>query len=177
MPKKCWPPPSPPPSPPPWMRRQAWLIRVDAVVMGSWCNGQLLVWAFIVILLLSSLWFIWNNSFCQILARDTSTASHIRNLPITPGLLYCIVTVYLRESDCNVTIIRSMHTTLLYLEVPEVAESGVLHCEGHVVQSVRDGWEVPRQVPAVPRLQQSIVRIAVLSHHTTGTYTNRISEI
>ena len=29
--------------------------RVDAAVMGSWCNGQLVVWAFIVILLLSSL--------------------------------------------------------------------------------------------------------------------------
>ena len=53
--------------------------------MGSWCNGQLVVWAFIVILLFSSLWFIWNNSFCQIPARYTSTASNIWNLPITPG--------------------------------------------------------------------------------------------
>ena len=31
------------------------LYRVDAVVMGSLCNGQLVIWAFIVILLLSSL--------------------------------------------------------------------------------------------------------------------------
>ena len=64
------------------------LIRVDAVVMGIWCNGQLLVLAFIVILLLSSLWFIWNNSFCQIPVCYTCTASNFRNLPITPGLLY-----------------------------------------------------------------------------------------
>ena len=65
------------------------LNKVDAVVMGSWCNGQLVVWAFTFIanLLLSSLWFIWYNSFCQIPARYTSTASNIRNLPITPGLL------------------------------------------------------------------------------------------
>ena len=57
--------------------------------MGSWCNGQLVVWAFIVILLLSSLWFIWNNSFChQIPACYSSTASNIRNLPISTGLLY-----------------------------------------------------------------------------------------
>ena len=41
--------------------------------MGSWCNGQLV----------SLLWFIWNNSFCQIPARYTSNASNIRNLPIT----------------------------------------------------------------------------------------------
>ena len=68
------------------------LSRVDAVVMGSWCNGQLVVWAFIVILLLSSLWFIWNNSFCQIPAHYTSTASNIRNLLITPGLLYLYLT-------------------------------------------------------------------------------------
>ena len=64
------------------------IIRVDAVVMGCWCNGQLVVWAFIVILLLSSLWFIWNNSFCQIPARYTSTASNIRNLPIALPLDY-----------------------------------------------------------------------------------------
>ena len=62
--------------------------RVDAVVMGCWCNGQLVIWAFTVILLLSSHWFNWNNSFCQIPAHYTSTASNIRNLPITPGLLY-----------------------------------------------------------------------------------------
>ena len=60
--------------------------RVDVVVMGSWCNGQRVVWAFIVILLLSSLWFIWNNSFCQIPARYTRTASNIRNLPINPWI-------------------------------------------------------------------------------------------
>ena len=52
------------------------LFRVDAVVMGSWCNGQLVVWAFIMILLLSSLWFIWNNSFCQMPAHYTSTAHY-----------------------------------------------------------------------------------------------------
>ena len=50
--------------------------RVDAVVMGSWCNGQVVVWAFIVILLLSSLLFILINSFCQIPARYTSTAHY-----------------------------------------------------------------------------------------------------
>ena len=61
--------------------------------MGCWCNGQLVVWAYIVILLLSSLWFIWNNSFCQIPACYTSTASNIRNLPITPGLLYLISSI------------------------------------------------------------------------------------
>ena len=49
--------------------------------MGSLCNGQLVVWAFIVILQLSSLWFIWNNSFCQIPARYTSTASNINQKP------------------------------------------------------------------------------------------------
>ena len=43
---------------------------------------------YIVILLLSSLWFIWNNSFCQIPARYTSTAGNNRYLPITPGLLW-----------------------------------------------------------------------------------------
>ena len=84
--------------------------------MGSWWYGHL---SFIVILLLSSLWFIWNNSFCQILAhaRYTSTASNVRNLPIIPGLLYCIVTVDLRKSDCYVTI-RSVHAVCLYYSTP-----------------------------------------------------------
>ena len=67
--------------------------------MGSWCNGQLVVWAYIMILLLSSLSFIWNNSFCQIPARYNSTASNIRNLPITPGLLYITHTTLCQQSS------------------------------------------------------------------------------
>ena len=76
---------------------------VDAVVIGSWCNGQLVVWAFIVILLLSPLWFIWNNSFCQIPARYTSTASNIRNLPINPGVLYIMHTSDTKTWNCYYT--------------------------------------------------------------------------
>ena len=64
-------------------------IRVDAVVMNCWCNWQLVVWAFIVILL-SSLLFIWNNCVCQLPASYTSTASNISNRSITPGLLYYV---------------------------------------------------------------------------------------
>ena len=56
--------------------------------MGCSCNGQLVVWVFIVILLLSSLWFIWNNCICKILAHFMSTASNIIKLPITDGVLY-----------------------------------------------------------------------------------------
>ena len=68
-------------------QKQEW-GRVDAVVMDRWCNWPLVVWAFRVILLLSSLWFIWNNYICQIPASYTSMASNTRNWPITPGLLY-----------------------------------------------------------------------------------------
>ena len=42
----------------------------------------------IVILLLSSLWFIWNNCICQIPSSNTSMASNIRNCPIIPPILY-----------------------------------------------------------------------------------------
>ena len=67
--------------------------------MNRWCNWLLVVWLFVVILLLSSLWFIWNNSFCQIPARYNSTASNIRDLPITPGLLYIIHTTLCQQSS------------------------------------------------------------------------------
>ena len=53
------------------------LTRVDAVVMDSWCNGPQVVWAFIVILLFFSIWFIWNNYNCQLPASYTSMASKI----------------------------------------------------------------------------------------------------
>ena len=74
--------------------------------MGSWFNGQLVVRAFTVILLLSSLWFIWNNSFCQIPACYTSTASNIRNLPITPGLLY--IALHFPPMQCPMVTIFSV---------------------------------------------------------------------
>ena len=61
-----------------------------ADVMDRWCNLQLVVWAFIVTLLLSSLWLIWNNCVCKLPASYTSTASYISKRPITPGLLYLI---------------------------------------------------------------------------------------
>ena len=73
-----------------------YLTRVDAVVMGSWWNGQLVVRAFIVILLLSSLWFIWNNSFCQIPARYTSTASNPAHYPW----------ITLTSSKCHESIVK-----------------------------------------------------------------------
>ena len=50
--------------------------------MGCSCNRQRVVWAFIVIVLLSSLWFIWNNCICKIPAHFMSTASNIRKLPL-----------------------------------------------------------------------------------------------
>ena len=53
--------------------------RVNVVVIDRWCNGLL---TFVVILLLSSLWFIWNNCICKL------PASNIKKGPITPGLLY-----------------------------------------------------------------------------------------
>ena len=71
--------------------------------MGSSCNGQLGVWAFIVILLLSSLWFIWNNCICKIPAHYVSTPSNIRKLPITDVVysssnhFYC----YFRNQNCT----------------------------------------------------------------------------
>ena len=69
--------------------------RVDAVLMDRWCNWLLVVRAFIVILLLSSLWFIWNNCICHIpsMAR---LASNIRKLPITPGILYINHSIYIQ---------------------------------------------------------------------------------
>ena len=51
--------------------------------MGHWCNWPLVVWAFIAIFLLSSLWFMWNNCVWQLPASYTSTASNIRKRPIT----------------------------------------------------------------------------------------------
>ena len=56
--------------------------RVDVVIMGSWWYRHLYWFHYFLH------FFIWNISFCQIPAHYTSTASNIRNLPITPGLLY-----------------------------------------------------------------------------------------
>ena len=39
--------------------------------MGHWCNWPLVVWAFIAIFLLSSLWFMWNNCVWQLPASYT----------------------------------------------------------------------------------------------------------
>ena len=90
-------------------QKQEW-GRVDAVVMDRWCNWPLVVWAFRVILLLSSLWFIWNNYICQIPASYTSMASNIRNWPITPGLLYlhpATVSTQPRDWAANLTTLWS----------------------------------------------------------------------
>ena len=56
--------------------------------MDHWYNWPQVVWDVIVILLLSSLWFIWNNCSHQIPSSYTSMSSNIKNCPITPELLY-----------------------------------------------------------------------------------------
>ena len=57
--------------------------------MDHWYNWPQVVWDVIVIfLLLSSLWFIWNNCIHQIPSSYTSMSSNIRNCPIIPELLY-----------------------------------------------------------------------------------------
>ena len=56
--------------------------------MGSWWYGHFQWFYYFLHFDLSE---IINNSFCQMPARYTSTASNIKNLPITPGLLYFIV--------------------------------------------------------------------------------------
>ena len=62
--------------------------RVGAVVIERWCNWPDGLSYIIVILLLSSLWLIWNNCIYQLPASNTSMASNIRKRPSTPGLLY-----------------------------------------------------------------------------------------
>ena len=56
--------------------------------MDCWYNWPLVVWAFLVIVLHSSLWFIWNNCICKILSNNTSMSSNIRNCPIIHPILY-----------------------------------------------------------------------------------------
>ena len=74
--------------------------------MGHWCNWPLVVWAFIAIFLLSSLWFMWNNCVWQLPASYTSTASNIRKRPITPGLLYIIHILGSKPLFCTNTLGR-----------------------------------------------------------------------
>ena len=62
-------------------------IRVDAVVMGGWCNGQLVVWAFILLI-----YYFLHFDLSKIIAfaryLPVTPALPVRNLSITPGLLY-----------------------------------------------------------------------------------------
>ena len=58
------------------------------------------------ILLLSSLWFLWNNCIYVISASYTSMASNIRNRPITPGLLY--IALHFPPMQCPMVTIFSV---------------------------------------------------------------------
>ena len=72
----------------------------------------------IVILLLSSLWFIWNNYVCKWPASFTSTARYISKRPIIPGLLYClfIYSTYFLTNILN-TYICICRPNVAYLHV------------------------------------------------------------
>ena len=62
-----------------WDKMYQCIGRVGAVVIDRWCNWSQVLLNFIVILLLYSLWFIWNNCICQIPIGYTSMISNIRN--------------------------------------------------------------------------------------------------
>ena len=76
--------------------------------MGSWCNGQLVVWAFILILLHSSLWFIWNNCICQLPTSYISTASYINKRPITPWTQW-------KHTNTDIVIFHTFHMNTVFL--------------------------------------------------------------
>ena len=143
--------------------------------MDRWCNEPLVVWAFIVILWLFSLWFIGNNFVCQLSASYTSTASNINKQPITPGLLYLSISTYNthRDNENNLHMSLEIPVSLQYpwwwhavvcqvrgvaavwisqypysLDIPVSLQSGYPSIPAHSVSEC--GFQVPKtyQAPA-----------------------------